>query len=271
MSTIFFDSNVRFLRSRKKLTQDQLSAVLEIKRSTLNNYENGISGPSIQSLILLSDYFHVAIDTLLRVDLSRLKDSQLYELEHGQDVFLKGSNIRVLATTIDSRNRENIELVSEKAKAGYTNGFADPEYISELPVFQLPFLSSERKYRTFQINGDSMLPIPDGSWVTCEFVQDWKSIKNGEFYVVLTLNEGLVFKQLKNRLAENGCFQLISLNKIYEPYEIAATEIREIWKFVHYISKEVTEVQLTDGQIEMQLKILTSEIQDLKKRMDVRK
>lgn len=265
---MYFDSNIKFLRARKKLTQDQLSIALEIKRSTLNNYENGISGPSIQSLILLSDYFHVAIDTLLRVDLSKLRDSQLYELEHGQDVFLKGSNIRVLATTIDRQNRENIELVSERAKAGYTNGFADPEFISELPVFQLPFLSSERKYRTFQISGDSMLPIPDGAWVTGEFIQDWKTVKTGELYVVLTLNEGLVFKQLKNELAERGCFQMISLNKIYEPYELAATEIREIWKFVHYISKEVTEPQLTDNQIEMQLKILTSEIQSLKKRME---
>ncbi|MDP3643910.1 MAG: helix-turn-helix transcriptional regulator, partial [Bacteroidota bacterium] len=44
---MYFDSNIKFLRSRKKLTQDQLSIALEINRSTLNNYENGISGPSI--------------------------------------------------------------------------------------------------------------------------------------------------------------------------------------------------------------------------------
>ena len=120
---MYFDSNIKFLRSRKKLTQDQLSNILDIKRSTLNNYENGISGPSIQSLVILSDYFHVAIDTLLRVDLAKLRESQLYELEHGQDVFLKGSNLRVMATTVDRMNRDNIELVSEKAKAGYTNDF----------------------------------------------------------------------------------------------------------------------------------------------------
>jgi hypothetical protein len=60
------------------------------------------------------------------------------------------------------------------------------------------------------------------------------------------------------------------LNKAYEPYELAATEIREIWKFVHYISKEVTENQLSDNQVELQLKILTAEIQSLKKRMEAR-
>jgi phage repressor protein C with HTH and peptisase S24 domain len=204
----------------------------------------------------------------LRVDLAKLQERQLYELEHGQDVFLKGSNLRVMATTVDRQNRDNIELVSEKAKAGYTNGFSDPEYISELPVFQLPFLSAERKYRTFQISGDSMLPIPDGAWITGEFVQDWNEIKTGDMYVVLTLNEGLVFKQLKNELAEHGCFQLISLNTVYQPYELAATEIREVWKFVHYISREVAEPQLTDNQVALQLKILTEEIGALKRRFE---
>jgi transcriptional regulator with XRE-family HTH domain len=262
---MYFGSNIKFLRNRKKLTQDQLALALDIKRSTLNNYENEISGPNLNSLILLSDYFNVAVDTLLRVELNKLRESQLHELEHGQDVFLKGSNLRVLATTVDRQNRDNIELVSEKAKAGYLNGFADAEFISELPVFQLPFLSSARKYRTFQINGDSMLPIPDGAWITGEFVQDWNEIKTGELYVLLTLNEGLVFKKLNNELAEHGRFQLISLNQAYLPYELAATEIREIWKFVHYISREVAEQPITDNLIGQQLMILTDEIRELKR------
>ena len=265
---MYFDSNIKFLRNRKKMTQDQLAITLDINRSTLNNYENGISGPSIQSLVLLSDYFHVAIDTLLRVDLVKLRESQLYELEHGQDVFLKGSNLRVMATTVDRLNRDNIELVSEKAKAGYTNGFADPEYISELPVFQLPFLSAERKYRTFQISGDSMLPIPDGAWITGEFVQDWSEIKTGDLYVVLTLNEGLVFKQLKNELSEHGHIELISLNPAYKTYQMGASEIREVWKFVHYISRDVAEPTLTDNQVGQQLKLLTEEIRELKRSIE---
>jgi len=32
---MYFDSNIKFLRNRKKLTQDQLSLALDIKRSTL--------------------------------------------------------------------------------------------------------------------------------------------------------------------------------------------------------------------------------------------
>lgn len=113
-----------------------------------------------------------------------------------------------------------------------------------------------------------MLPIPDGAWVTGEFVQDWGTIKDDQLYIVLTLNEGLVFKLLKNELDDRGYFQLISFNTLYKPYELAATEIREIWKFVHYISNDIPKKELTDNQVEVQLKILTSEIQSLKKRME---
>ena len=53
-----------------------------------------------------------------------------------------------LATFKDANNNENIELVNQKASAGYRAGYADPEYIRVLPTFQMPFLSREKKYRT---------------------------------------------------------------------------------------------------------------------------
>lgn len=256
---MYFASNIKFLRKRRRKTQEEMATKLAINRSTLNNYENGISGPSMQALIALSDYFQVAVDTLLRADLSKLRESQLYELEHGQDVFLRGSNIRVLATTVDQKNRENIELVSEKAKAGYLNGFSDPEYISKLPVFQLPFLSREKKYRMFQVSGDSMLPIPNGAWVTGEFVQDWTEIKDGQRCVVLTMNEGVVFKQVKNLIEKEACLEMVSTNTAYAPYKLPVREIREIWKFVNYISNEIPE-QSSSVHLHRQIELITKEL-----------
>ncbi len=264
---MYFGSNIRFLRKRRKLTQEEVAGAVKLKRPTLNNYENGISGPSVQALLDLSDYFRVAVDSLLRIDLSSLRESQLYELEQGQDVFLKGRNIRVLATTVDRHNRENIELVSQKAKAGYLNGFSDPEYISELPVFQLPFLSGEKKYRTFQLNGDSMLPIPDGAWVTGEFVQDWTSVKDGEKYVLLTLNEGIVFKQVRNMIKEEGCLELISTNTFYTPYKLPVGEIREVWKFVHYISNEIPDTGNSAFYLAGQIDRIKSDLEEIKEKM----
>ena len=234
-------SNIRFLRKRKRYTQSTLADTLGIKRSNVNNYENGTAVPPVNILIALSDLFHLSIDTLLRIDLSKLRESQLYIVENGSDVFVKGNELRVLTTTVDSQNQDNIELVSIKAKAGYTTGYFDPEYISGLPVFQLPFLSSEKKYRTFQVSGDSMLPVPDKSWVTGEYIQDLGDVKDNGLYIVLTLNEGIVFKKVRNELKEKGSLRMISLNTEYTPYDLPLGEVREVWKFVHYISSEVPE------------------------------
>ena len=237
---MYFNSNIKFLRKHRNRTQDDVAFALQMKRSTLSGYENGVSEPNLEALVAFSKYFGIAIDTLVKVDLSGISPSQLSQLERGYDVHLKGSKIRVLATTVDSSNNENIELVSERAKAGYTTGYADPEYIKILPTFQLPFLSKERKYRTFQISGDSMLPIPDKSYVTGEYVLDWHNIHDKQAYIILTIDDGIVFKIVENHITE-GFLRLHSLNPIYDPFEIPLNEIKEVWKFVHYISSEMPE------------------------------
>ena len=239
-----FGSNIKLLRKRRSRTQNEIAEFLKMKRSTLSGYENNVAQPNIENLIAFSDYFNISIDTLIKINLSKLSESQLLEIEKGYDVYVSGSRLRVLATTVDNKNNENIELVPEKAKAGYTRGFADTEYIKELPTFNLPFLSNQKKYRTFQINGDSMLPIPDKSWVTAEYILDWKNLKNGDACIILTLNEGIVFKIIENNLKTNKSLKLYSLNPNYKPYDLNINEIKEIWKFTNFISKEIPDPQI---------------------------
>jgi len=261
---MYFDSNIKLLRKRKNLTQDEVADKLEMKRSTLSGYENRVAQPGLDILLIFSDFYNISIDTLLKVDLSKLRETQLRQLEHGEDVFLRGGNLRVLASTVNSRNQENIELVPVKAQAGYTSGFADPEYISELEVFQLPFLSGEKKYRTFQLQGDSMLPIPEKAWVTGEYVLNWKELKTGEACVVLTMDDGLVFKIIENRIEQEGRLILYSLNPFYEPYEINVSQIREIWKFIHFISQEIPEPVVPENQLVRTVANLKQDIERLK-------
>jgi transcriptional regulator with XRE-family HTH domain len=253
-------ANIKLLRKRKGRTQDDVAVSIGLKRASYTNIENGNALPSLESLVKLSDYFKVAVDTLLKVDLTKLSEFQLSELERGNDVYIRGTNLRVVATTIDSRNRENIELVNEKAKAGYTTGFADPEYISELPRFQLPFLSQNKKYRSFQISGDSMLPIPDGSWVIGEFIQNWHTINSGKAYIVLTINDGVVFKIADNFLQDDGKLTLHSLNPLYKPFDVSINDIKEVWKFINYMSADIPDSTGTES--------LTQSMLDLKKDME---
>jgi len=236
-----FGSNIKFLRKRKKRTQNDLAAALNIKRTTVNAIENGISQPTVNHLQAFSKYFGIAIDTLINIDLTVLSESQFTDLENGFDVFVRGSNLRVIAVSVDQNNEDNIELVNEKAKAGYVTSFADPEYIGKLPVFQLPFLSKEKKYRAFTISGDSMLPIPNGSIVIGEFVSDFYNIKSGEGHILVTREEGVVFKMVDEYVSEKRAFLLSSLNTAFQPYFLPITEVKEAWKFVCYLNTEIPE------------------------------
>ncbi len=258
-----FGQNIKLLRKRRGRTQDDISIALSMKRSTLSGYENGVAEPGIEALLALAKYFKISVDTLLTVDLGTLRESELYQLEHGYDIFVNGGSLRILTTTVDSSNKENIEVVNQKASAGYRTGFADPEYIKVLPTFQMPFLSSDRKYRTFQISGDSMLPIPDKSWVTAEFVQNWDLIRDHQAYIILTLNDGVMFKVAENRLKTENRLLLHSLNPLYESFSVDVKDMREVWRFVHYISSELPEPNLPSNEISSTLMTLKKEMAEL--------
>lgn len=249
------------------MTQEELAQAIHIPRSTLNNYENGVSQPTIKALIAFSQYFHVSVDTLLKVDLPKLTPGVVSMIINGDDIFITGTKLRILATTSSPQNKDNIELVNEKAKAGYATGFADPEFIRKLPVFQLPFLSKERKYRTFQISGDSMLPIPDGSYVTGEFVENWLLIRDRFAYIFVTLDEGILFKIAENKIEKENNIILHSLNPVYQPFAIHISQIREVWKFVHYISPVLPEPNLPKDSLTQTVFELKSDISAIKKKL----
>ena len=237
---MYFNTNIRLLRQRKKRTQDIVAGEIGFTRSTLNSYESGIIvNPTLEALVSFSDYFKMSIDTLIKVDMVKLSEAKLRDLELGHDDFIRGTRLRVLATTVNNQNKENIEVVPLRAKAGYKSGYADPDFIKKLPTFQLPILFNERKYRMFQISGDSMLPIPDKSWVIGEFVENWHDIKNGEAFIFLTQDDGIVFKLAFNQIKKKKNLLLKSLNSEYEPYEINGEDVLEIWKAKAYISTQM--------------------------------
>jgi transcriptional regulator with XRE-family HTH domain len=261
---MYFGRNIQLLRKRKKISQEDLASELNIKRSSLSGYELGNTEPNFETLLKFSDYFKISIDKLLRLDLNRLSEVYLSQLEQGIDIDITGGKLRVLATTIDQNNQENIELVNVKAKAGYTAGYGDPDFIKVLPTFQLPFLDRNRKYRTFQISGDSMPPVSDRSWVTGEFVQNWKTIKDGYPYIVVTESDGVVFKLVYKQFDKNQSLLLCSTNPIYKPYEINVNEVLEIWKFVNYISGEIPEPNLSRDQLNNTMIDMHKEIREIK-------
>jgi hypothetical protein len=54
---------------------------------------------------------------------------------------------------------------------------------------------------------------------------------------------------LENNLRKDGKLVLYSLNPIYDPYEVHISEVKEIWKFVNYISNELPDPVLPEKQL----------------------
>lgn len=244
------------------MSQEELSAQLAISRSKLAAHESGkTTNPPVEDLYRFSDFFRISIDTLLKIDLSRMSELKLRELEAGNDVYISGGQVRVLAITVDRENRENMEYVPVKAKAGYRAGYHDPEFIASLPKFHLPNLSGG-SFRMFPTTGDSMLPIPENSDIICRYVENWNDLKPKTLCIVILKGEQeFVFKQVTLR---DRTFLLESLNTAYLPYEVKAEEVLEIWQFNRFLSAELPEGSADMDMLVKMMREMKEEIKAMK-------
>ena len=173
------------------------------------------------------------------------------------------NNLRVLSITVDNYEKENIELVPIKASAGYMNGYSDPAFISELPRFQLPMLKGGT-FRAFELSGDSMLPLQSGTIVLAEYCENWENVKSGDTYIVISKNEGIVYKRTYLQNKEKKGFILKSDNPAYDPYSVDLEDVLEIWKAKGYISLKLPEI----AQENQDLNSINSMVNDLQKQLN---
>ena len=216
-------SQLRTLRKSKGWTQTDLAEKAGIKRTALGAYEEGRAEPRMGVLIRLAHILKVSLDTLVLGGSQRPMEQDL----------------RILPIPTDRKTgEERITAVSTKAAAGYTAGFGDPEWIGNLPTFDLPLpeVPQDRTLRFFQIEGDSMLPLPSGTWVLCAYVERLEDVGSGRPYVIATQEDGLVFKRVENRLDQEGDLLLTSNNPLFAPYAIGPSKVQEAWRAIGWFS-----------------------------------
>ncbi|MFL9845606.1 XRE family transcriptional regulator [Flavobacterium rhizosphaerae] len=248
-----FSDNIRFLRIQKNISQEKLATALLIARARYVKYESGTSEAPYDILKRISKFYHVSIDLLLNVDLRKIDMDGLLQLE---------DNRILLPITIDAGGENTIEIIPQKAKAGYLNGYSDPEFIEGLQQISLPFLKNG-KFRAFPVSGDSMPPHRDGSFIIGRYVESLGEVRDGRTYILLTKNEGIVYK----RLNKNGRNSLVlsSDNSFYEPYSVRASEVLEIWEYACSIATNEFEPDSLEPQsIRDMFNSLRNEIKALK-------
>jgi phage repressor protein C with HTH and peptisase S24 domain len=210
----------------------------------------------------ITKIFNINLDDLVKQDLSRGdKEKRTFSANRGKEI---------LAITVDSNNRENVELVTQKASAGYLSGYQDVEFVKELPKISMPVLPRNKTYRAFEIQGDSMLPVQPGSIIFGEYLENVTAIKNGKLYILVTRQDGIVFKRIFNFAEDEAKLLLVSDNRQYQPYGVDVEDVLEVWYAKAFFSNQFPDPQSTSpasaDQLAHSVLSLQEEIKRLKKK-----
>ncbi|WGK94761.1 MULTISPECIES: helix-turn-helix domain-containing protein [Flavobacterium] len=99
---IYFQKNLIYLRSKKKLTLKEIGVELDFSPSQWNNYELGISFPKFLDLIKISEYFKISETDLIHQN-----------LEYKQ---LTGIHNDINGSLIENRSEELIQTQNKLIK-----------------------------------------------------------------------------------------------------------------------------------------------------------
>ncbi|OOV12598.1 LexA family transcriptional regulator [Flavobacterium sp. LM4] len=248
-----FSDNIRTLRVKQKISQEKLAENLGITRGRYVKYEDGTSEAPYEILKKIAQHYHISIDLLLSVDIRKISVEDLLKLE---------DNRLVLPIQVDQQGENFIEVVTQKVKAGYLNGYADPEYIENLQQISLPFLGPG-KHRGFPVEGDSMPPHEDGSIIIGRYVERLGEVQDGKTYILITKNEGMVYKRLNKN--KKNALVLESDNSFYPQYEVKVSDIIEIWEYSCSIGRTDKKQELNEIEIMKELLLeVKREVMELK-------
>jgi transcriptional regulator with XRE-family HTH domain len=237
-------------------SQQAFATLLGISRSYLANIERDRKEIPVSILTFLIETFAVKPNYLLTgqgtmfvkkgevLPAAATREASLFDIEgHALPgtTIQKGTDLRILVTTVDASGHDNISLVSTRAAAGYAaGGFTEPEFLRDLPAFSLPDRAFKNgTFRAFQVSGESMQPtLCEGDWVICRYVEQWdRDIRDTFVHVVVTAERPVV-KRLLNRLADRGQLSLLSDNPAFATQFVDGADVREVWVAVGRLSRQ---------------------------------
>ena len=252
-----WSENLRHLRKHKGITQKELGAALGVNGSRIRDYELEVSEPNVALLIRMAQYFNLSLDDFIKNKISAPPISSKPAI-----VPLQQSS-RILVITETDNGTENIVHIPVKARAGYLSGYEDPVFIESLPSYRLPGVRTGT-YRSFELQGDSMLPLGPGTIVVGRYVESWRDIRNNHTYILVTEQDGVVYKRVINKVKTKDQLVLMSDNPVYEPYSVPIEEVREAWAYYCHLSNAGAEQKSNLDQLLKAVEELKCEVASLK-------
>lgn len=98
-----FNEKLIEIRKKQGLSQEELGMELQVSRQTISKWETGQSYPDFQRLVMLSDYFNMTLDELVKgIDVQDVREKNMtdervasiyLDIENGKTVLKKSLNI----------------------------------------------------------------------------------------------------------------------------------------------------------------------------------
>lgn len=271
------NENIKVLRKRMGMTQEKFAEVLGIKRSLIGAYEEHRAIPPAENLNKISKVFGITLDQLLNYsyerEFNKRPESAVLGVSQKEDlpfpiekkVIFQYTNAEV--STVQPSLFEEPKLTNQSKSKGimYINSNLIEKYLSEenferyaenLPVLSLPFFTQDN-LRAFDAPSDFPL---ENCILIVEKVYDLNQIHDGENYLIVSILHGLKYRRLYNQLSIKGVVLTSSDKANISSEEIRATEIKEIWRPVSYISRTMPMPEISMDSIQNKVESLKSEL-----------
>ena len=271
---------IKEIRELRGLTQDEMVVKTGISKRSYVDYENGKADIQLSKLQKIATILNVRLSDLLNESKNEENVLKKNEDKH-EDINEDIPNVKKLSSnllheptaiyasnvpaviTVDSHNQDNVVLVPYRLKAGYLEGYNDPNFIKKLPSFRLPGLNNGL-FRMFEIEGNSMFPtFPSRTYVVCEFVENWiTGIKDGRVYAIISNEvEDGVIKRCVNKIKKyNNLICKSDNRRNYPSQNINPETIKEVWEFKLHLNFSVPD----PADVYDQLYDLQGEVSSLK-------
>lgn len=245
MATIFSNikERVLYISENKGITREKFFDDLGI---TYGNFKGKAKEKALSSDVLakiITKYPDVNPEWLLTGKGDMLKSEGTIEViktprvEVIAPIKVEGRSLmpKVIVLKDEDVEEERIPLVPVMAQAGYLQGYDDPQYIKELPMYNLPGMRNGT-FRIFQVEGLSMYPtLQSGSYVVGQFVEDWEHISDNRIYVIVS-TEGVIVKRVLNRIEKYGSLYCKSDNRVFPHINVRLKDVKEIWECKMHLS-----------------------------------
>ncbi|MCM1181025.1 MAG: helix-turn-helix domain-containing protein [Clostridium sp.] len=119
MNILHIGGNLRILREKRQLTQEELGKEIALSASAVSNIENTISFPSIDTLIKLVEFFEVDVDYFLNESNKELAEIELkVKLRTAEEFLRNGENrsLQIISPIKQYRLEESEEILLYEVK-----------------------------------------------------------------------------------------------------------------------------------------------------------